>query len=175
MISATIGSSPAEREGHFRGATLVSTRVYQEGAAFVVADEILADLFRRHLRVAQLPGCVDLYRLRCQTKGSLMPRLTPARCSVQIGQTRSAVGKLVARCPRAHLAPLGNFRCTSAIQTHNLKVIGSNPIPATKLQALENMMFSKAFCYFKFGWKSRLWKRQEESRGAKSAEAETTR
>jgi hypothetical protein len=61
-----------------------------------------------------------------------MPRLTPAHCSVQIGQTGSAVGKLVACRPRAHLAPLGNFRCTSAIQTHNLKVIGSNPIPATK-------------------------------------------
>jgi len=58
-----------------------------------------------------------------------MPRLTPERCSVQIGQTGSAVGKLVARRPRAHLAPFGNFRCTSAIQTHNLKVIGSKPIP----------------------------------------------
>jgi hypothetical protein len=75
-----------------------------------------------------------------------MPRLTPARCSVQIGQTGSAVGKLVARRPRAHLAPFGNFRCTSAIQTHNLKVIGSNPIPATSQQALENASFSRAFC-----------------------------
>jgi hypothetical protein len=44
------------------------------------------------------------------------------------------------------LTPLGNFRRTSAIQTHNLKVIGSNPIPATKQQALENKMFSRAFC-----------------------------
>jgi hypothetical protein len=52
-----------------------------------------------------------------------MPRLTPARCSVQIGQTGSAVGKFVARRPRAHLAPFGNFRCTSAIQTHDLEVI----------------------------------------------------
>ena len=166
MISATIRSSPAERDGHrhFHGATLVSTRVYQEGAAFVVADEILADLFRRHLRVAQLPGCVDLYRLRCQTKGSLMPRRTPARCSVQIGQTRSAVGKLVARCPRAHLAPLGNFRCTSAIQTHNLKVIGSNPIPATRHQALENTSFSRTFCCPNFGPKLRSWKRRGSGR-----------
>ena len=56
MISATIGSSPAERDGHFHGATLVSTQAYQEGAAFVVVDEVPADLFRRHLRVAQLPG-----------------------------------------------------------------------------------------------------------------------
>lgn len=46
MIAAPIGSSPAERDGHFRGATLVSTRVYQEGAALVIADEIPADLFR---------------------------------------------------------------------------------------------------------------------------------
>src|SRR5258708_7843585 len=55
MISATIGSSPAERDGHFHGATLVSTRAHQ-GAAFMVTDEVSADLFRRHLRVAQLPG-----------------------------------------------------------------------------------------------------------------------
>jgi hypothetical protein len=67
----------------------------------VVADEVPADLFRRHLRVAQLPGCVDLCRLRCQTKGSLMPQLTPARCSVQIGQTGCAVGEFVTRRPRA--------------------------------------------------------------------------
>lgn len=56
MISATIGYGPTERDGHFHGATLVSTRAYREGAALVVADEIAADLFRRHLRVAQLPG-----------------------------------------------------------------------------------------------------------------------
>ena len=55
MISAIIGSSNAERDGHFHGATLVSRRAYQEGAAFVVVDEVPADLFRRHLRVAQLP------------------------------------------------------------------------------------------------------------------------
>src|SRR6185295_1873266 len=30
---------------------------------------------------------------------------------------------------------------------HNLKVIGSNPIPATKFQALENVSFSRAFCW----------------------------
>jgi len=45
MISPTIGSSPAERDGYFHGATLVSTRAYKEGAAFVVADEVPADLF----------------------------------------------------------------------------------------------------------------------------------
>jgi hypothetical protein len=56
MISATIGSSLAERDGRFHRATLVSTRAYQEGVAIVVADEVSADLFRRHLRVAQLPG-----------------------------------------------------------------------------------------------------------------------
>jgi hypothetical protein len=56
MISATIESSPAERDGHFHGATLVSTQAYQEGAAFVVVDEVPADFFRRHLRIAQLPG-----------------------------------------------------------------------------------------------------------------------
>jgi hypothetical protein len=50
MISATVGSSPAERDEHFHGATLLSTRAYKEGAAFVVADEIPTDLFRRHLR-----------------------------------------------------------------------------------------------------------------------------
>jgi len=48
MISAIIGSSNAERDGHFHGATLVSELTYQEGAAST------ADLFRRHLRVAQL-------------------------------------------------------------------------------------------------------------------------
>jgi len=44
-VSATIGSSPAERDGHFHGETLVSTRAYQEAIAFVVADEVPADLF----------------------------------------------------------------------------------------------------------------------------------
>lgn len=63
MISATIGSSPAERDGHghFHGATLVSTRAYQEGAPFVVADEVSADLFRRHLRVAQIARDALIY------------------------------------------------------------------------------------------------------------------
>jgi len=63
---------------------------------------------RRH-SVAR--SSVDLYRLTCQTKGARMPRLTPARCSVQIGQTESAWQALR---PRAHLAPLGNFRCTAS-------------------------------------------------------------
>jgi hypothetical protein len=39
-------SSPAERDGHFHGATLVSTRAYQQSAVLVVADEVSADLFR---------------------------------------------------------------------------------------------------------------------------------
>jgi hypothetical protein len=30
-------------------------------------------------------------------------------------------------------------------QAHNLKVIGSNPIPETKQKAIENKMFSRAF------------------------------
>jgi hypothetical protein len=42
--------------------------------------------------------------------------------------------------PRAHLAPLGNFRCTSAIQTHNLKVIGSNPIPQPNFDSYINVL-----------------------------------
>jgi hypothetical protein len=56
-----------------------------------------------------------------------------------------------------------------ARRAHNLKVIGSNPIPATKQQALENAQFSRAFCCVDFGPKFRSWKRQEESRGVKSA------
>jgi hypothetical protein len=56
MIPATIGSNPAERDGHFHGATFVSTPACEEGAAFVVADDIPAELFRCHLRVAPLPG-----------------------------------------------------------------------------------------------------------------------
>jgi hypothetical protein len=81
-----------------------------------------------------------------------MPRLTPARCSVQIGQTGSVVGKLVARRPRADLTPLGNFRCTSAVQTHNLKVIGSNPIPATRLPRLLNEL--AGFSFKRGSWES---------------------
>jgi integrase len=46
MISATIGSSPAKRDGHFHGATLVSTRACQEGAVLVTADKVPADLIR---------------------------------------------------------------------------------------------------------------------------------
>jgi hypothetical protein len=37
-----------------------------------------------------------------------------------------------------------------ARQAHNLKVIGSNPIPATRHQALENMTFSGVFCCREF-------------------------
>jgi hypothetical protein len=52
------------------------------------------------------------------------------------------------------------------LEPHNLKVIGSNSISATKYQALENMMFSRAFCCRYFGSKFRWWKRQKESRSA---------
>jgi DNA-binding transcriptional LysR family regulator len=48
------------------------------------------------------------------------------------------------------LGPVRHFRCTSAIRTHNLKVIGSNPIPATRQQAIENASFSRAFCCREF-------------------------
>jgi hypothetical protein len=58
-----------------------------------------------------------------------------------------------------------------ARQAHNLKVIGSNPIPATSHQALESASFSRAFCCSKFGWIFRPWKRHEETRSAKSARA----
>src|SRR5467141_3681963 len=47
-----------------------------------------------------------------------------------------------------------------ARQAHNLKVIGSNPIPATRQQALENAPFSRAFCRSNFGPKFRSWKRR---------------
>ena len=82
----------------------------------MVADEVLLTCFDAICAWPNCLGCVDLHRLRCQIKGSLMPPLTPARCSVQIGRTGSAVCKLVAFRPRAHLASLGNFRCTSAMQ-----------------------------------------------------------
>ena len=49
-------------------------------------------------------------------------------------------------------------------QAHNLKVIGSNPIPATRHQALENVSFSRAFCCPNFGRKSRSWKRRGSGR-----------
>ena len=49
MIYATIGSSPAVRRGRFQGATLASKRAFQKGAAFVAADGIPVDLFRRRL------------------------------------------------------------------------------------------------------------------------------
>jgi hypothetical protein len=46
-----------------------------------------------------------------------------------------------------------------ARQAHNLKVIGSNPIPATRHQALENKSFSRAFCCPDFDPKFRSRKR----------------
>ena len=51
-----VGSSRAEREGHIHSVTLVSTRAYEQCAAFVGADEVSVDFFRLHLRAAQLPG-----------------------------------------------------------------------------------------------------------------------
>jgi hypothetical protein len=68
-----VGSSRAEREGHLHSVTLVSTRAYEQCAAFVGADEVSVDLFRLHLRAAQLLGMRRLYRLRGQTKGWPMP------------------------------------------------------------------------------------------------------
>src|SRR3981081_2845482 len=53
--------------------------------------------------------------------------------------------------------------------SHNLKVIGSNPIPATRQQTLENVRFSKVFCCPNFGRRFHSWKRREESRSVKSA------
>jgi hypothetical protein len=55
-----------------------------------------------------------------------MRRLSPARCRVQIGRAGSAVGGLAACCRCAHLATLGNFGCTCAPQTTNLRVGRSN-------------------------------------------------
>jgi hypothetical protein len=52
-----------------------------------------------------------------------------------------------------------------ARQAHNLKVTGSNPVPATRQQALENMMFSRAFCCGEIDRQWRSWKYQEERRG----------
>ena len=50
------------------------------------------------------------------------------------------------------------------LQPHNLKVIGSNPIPATSQQALENMSFSRAFCCSAFEPKISSWKRRGSGR-----------
>ena len=57
-----------------------------------------------------------------------------------------------------------------ARQAHNLKVIGSNPIHATKFEALENVMFSRAFCCPDFGLKFRSWKRRGSGRRKVAAE-----
>jgi hypothetical protein len=42
--------------------------------------------------------------------------------------------------------------------------------PRNQTKALENMMFSRAFCRRGFGQQYRSWKRQEESRSVNSAE-----
>lgn len=85
MISAMIGSSNAERDGHFPGAILVPEQACQEGAAFT------ADLFRRHLHIAQLPSLRLATSPTAPNNGSLMSPLTPARRSVQIGRIESAI------------------------------------------------------------------------------------
>jgi hypothetical protein len=60
-----------------------------------------------------------------------MPSPTSARCSVQIGQAGSSCPALSLPSP-CSLCPVGHLpMCTSAIQTHDLKVTGSNPVPAT--------------------------------------------
>jgi hypothetical protein len=66
----------------------------QERVAFLKAYEAPANLFRCHLLVANRTGRVDLCRLRCRTKGSLMPRLNPARCRVQIGRPEALLASL---------------------------------------------------------------------------------
>jgi hypothetical protein len=54
-------------------------------------------------------------------------------------------------------------RATDEI-TESLKVIGSNPILATRQQALENTPFSRAFCCQNSGPKFRSWKRRGSGR-----------
>jgi hypothetical protein len=61
---------------------------------------------------------------------------------------RSGFSKAVQRFNAGWSSPV-------ARQAHNLKVIGSNPIPATSQQALENTRFSRAFCCARF-W-SEIW------------------
>jgi hypothetical protein len=55
---------------------------------------------------------------------------------------------------------LSGIAATVARQAHNLKVTGSNPVPATRHQALENVSFSRAFCCPDFSAKFRSWKRR---------------
>jgi hypothetical protein len=50
------------------------------------------------------------------------------------------------------------------IRKENLEVIGSNPIPATRQQALENTPFSRVFCRPDFGPKFLSWKRRGSGR-----------
>jgi hypothetical protein len=51
-----------------------------------------------------------------QQKGSLMPPLTPARRSVQIGRTGSAIGKLACSfCPVGQF-PVYSQRCSSTFE-----------------------------------------------------------
>ncbi len=92
----------------------------------MVGDGVPADLVSTPSTRSPLPGMCRCILPTVPTKVSLMPPLTPARCRVQIGRAGSAVGRLVACCPRAHLATLGNFQCTSAAQTTNLGVWSSN-------------------------------------------------
>ena len=49
-------------------------------------------------------------------------------------------------------------------QTHNLKVAGSNPAPATNPQAPENMMFSGALRFPDLGSENPPWKRRGSGR-----------
>jgi hypothetical protein len=55
-------------------------------------------------------------------------------------------------------------RSPVARQAHNLKVASSNLAPATKHQALENALFSRAFCCRKISRKIRSWKRRGSGR-----------
>jgi hypothetical protein len=59
-------------------------------------------------------------------------------------------------------------------QAHNLKVIGSNPIPATRHQALVFKGFLLSEFWPEISFVEASWKRQEESRSAESAELGAT-
>jgi hypothetical protein len=62
-------------------------------------------------------------------------------------------------------------------QVHNLKVTGSNAVPATSHQAIENASFSMVLlsdAWLEISFVEATWKRREESRSVKSAELGVT-
>ena len=56
VISATIGASPLSEMGISMAQPWCRRGLTRKALLFLVADEVPADLFQRHLRVAQLPG-----------------------------------------------------------------------------------------------------------------------